>query len=425
MTSFDTCFANPWNELAGARRLHVRWLLRPDDAPLRNVEVVVESGFLTEVRHMPESVSHRADPVVLMPALVNAHTHLEFSDLDTPVSPALPFQDWITSVIQNRRNRSAVSTPLQGLADASIMAGLSESRKFGTLATGEITTQDLSVDLWSRFQQTSTISFRECIGLQPESIQRQIENAQLHLKNGVEGITGLSPHAPYTVHPELFDELIRMASRHCVPVAMHLGETIAERQLLLDATGAFRSFLSERQLWNASAFPASRTLLNYLKPMATLRRALAIHCNYLSEPEMEFLAENPNVAVVFCPRTHQFFQHGSHPWRRLRDAGARVVLGTDSRASNPDLSIWRELLSIVRQHEGARQVSLDGIARHLPMITTDSADALGLNSQHFALQCGQPFHAVAVPMVPETGAIADMPAAVFHCGERIEDRSDN
>ena len=62
--------------------------------------------------------------------------------------------------------------------------------------------------------------------------------------------------------------------------------------------------------------------MDYLKPLAELPDALIAHGNYFADDEIEFLAAHPNIARVFCPRTHAFFGHCNHPWERLLDAGA-------------------------------------------------------------------------------------------------------
>ena len=129
------------------------------------------------------------------------------------------------------------------------------------------------------------------------------------------------------------------------------------------------------KLWNADILPAGGTVLRYLQQLARLPRALAVHCNYLTQQEIRFLGDNPHVAVVYCPRTHQYFGHTPHPWCDIIAAGGTVVLGTDGRSSNPDLSIWKELQLAA---ELAPSVAAEKL---LPMVGTLAANALGLNDQ--------------------------------------------
>ena len=122
-----------WQSQIGRERIfRVRWLLNPDQPPLENMEIVEQDGRIAEIRRL--SVSARdVLPVILIPTLVNAHTHLEFSSLSEPIHPALPFQDWITAVIQWRRGGEMISRE-------PIRQGLAESLKNGVTSVGEITT---------------------------------------------------------------------------------------------------------------------------------------------------------------------------------------------------------------------------------------------------------------------------------------------
>jgi cytosine/adenosine deaminase-related metal-dependent hydrolase len=94
---------------------------------------------------------------------------------------------------------------------------------------------------------------------------------------------------------------------------------------------------------------------------------------------------------VYCPRTHAYFGHTPHPWQQLQAAGAVVLLGTDSRASNPDLSVWKELQFVASQKNAVPVWEL------LPMITTSAAAALGFNREDFTVKVGNRFRSVSVP----------------------------
>ena len=125
-------------------------------------------------------------------------------------------------------------------------------------------------------------------------------------------------------------------------------------------------------MWDDTVLRSGGSPLDYLQMLNQAPYALAVHCNYLSPHEIRFLAQHPSIAVVFCARTHRWFQHTAHPVRELIDAGATVILGTDGRASNPDLSVWDELTSVSR-------LLKQPVWELLPMISTRAANALGEN----------------------------------------------
>ena len=87
--------------------------------------------------------------------------------------------------------------------------------------------------------------------------------------------------------------------------------------------------------------------------LADAPRALVIHGNYLDRDEHEFLAAHADrMSLVYCPRTHAYFDHPPYPLAELLAAGVRVALGTDSRASNPDLNLLGEMRHVARTHAG-------------------------------------------------------------------------
>ncbi|HRA90299.1 MAG TPA: amidohydrolase family protein [Planctomycetaceae bacterium] len=380
MSSTLRSWLDDWESKRGQERaFRVRWLLNPDEMPLENVKIIEQDGVVTEIRSLPASASDIL-PVIVTPTFVNPHTHLEFSSLRQPLTPALPFPDWIKSVIQWRRNEGIDTDP-------AIRLGLAESLCGGVTAIGEITTAQ-HIGLEDQADGCSVISFREFIGLRQDRIPELLRQAADHLSQAVESggsntVTfGISPHAPYTVHPELFASLVELSMERNAVVAMHLAETSDELQLLTDGTGRFANFLSELGLWDAATFPGGRSIREFLEQLAQVPKALAIHGNYFSNADIAFVAQHPNIATVYCPRTHAFFQHAPHPMPQLLAVGARVILGTDSRASNPDLSIWKEL------QFAATHFPDIPIPQLLAMITTHAADALGLPPDRHEIRAG-------------------------------------
>ncbi len=357
-----------WQSRIGSERiLRVRWLLNPNETPLENVEIVEQHGHIAEIRPLAATANNIL-PVIMIPTLVNAHTHLEFSSLSEPIRPALPFPDWISAVIQWRR--STVGGNIAG-----VQQGLMESQRVGVRMIGEISTMQ-QVHVRDLAEGCRVVSFREVIGLQRERIPELLDQAEQHFAAGSDDsiICGLSPHAPYTVHPELFESLMQLAVNRNAVVAMHLAETTDELELLHDGKGRFADFLSRLSLWNASTFPGGRSIRDFLEQLVRAPRALAIHGNYFSDEDIRFVGKHANLTTVYCPRTHTFFEHKQHPIQRLLAVGARVVLGTDSRASNPDLSVWKELQFVTAEFPTIP------IQQILAMVTTDAADSLGLSS---------------------------------------------
>lgn len=369
--------------------LRCAWLVNPASEPEQDVRLTIVDGQVADVTPVPPDERHLIEPVAILPRFVNVHTHLEFSGRRTPAEPALPFTDWITAVVTDRRGQSTDETA------AAVVSGVDECRASGTGVIGEICTSDAGLAALSSTDFDGTVvAFRELLSFTRDRLDEQLSIARRHMQSAVdEGQPDVrpafSPHAPYSVHPGLFEAAVDMARDSECCIAMHLAETQSELELLQHQSGEFVDFLSRLNLWDDSVLQPGTRILSYLEKLAQCSHALAIHGNYFTNEDIHFLSRHPQIATVVCPRTHAWFQHGPHPWKRLKAAGGTVLLGTDSRASNPDLNIWRELQCVAAD-------SQEAIWNLLPMITTDAAAALKIPAEQFRITAGVAFNAVRV-----------------------------
>jgi cytosine/adenosine deaminase-related metal-dependent hydrolase len=204
---------------------------------------------------------------------------------------------------------------------------------------------------------------------------------------------GLSPHAPYTVHTRLLESLVELSQKNRVPVAMHLAETREELELLNLGSGALRDLLESVGAWEESENARLSCVLDYLTALSRAERALVIHGNYLDDDEVAFLADRQDrMAVVYCPRTHAYFEHESYPLAEMLAAGVTMAFGTDSRSSNPDLSLLAEMRFVRDMHPDVAPSKIVELA------TLGGARALGLADQIGTLEPGKRADIVAVRM---------------------------
>jgi cytosine/adenosine deaminase-related metal-dependent hydrolase len=165
---------------------------------------------------------------------------------------------------------------------------------------------------------------------------------------------------------------------------MHLAESSDERELLQTQTGPLRRLLDELGVWRRDAIPFGTTSMDYLRVLAGSPHSLVIHGNYLTEREMDFVAANRDrMAIVFCPRTHVYFGHDTYPLPTLLRRGIRVALGTDSRASNPDLALGREVACAARLFPSVSP------KQFLHMATIDGAESLCVANDYGSISPGK------------------------------------
>ena len=356
--------------------------------PLSDGVVTINQDRIAEVTpwSMFKGATQDLGDVALFPGLVNAHTHLEFSDLQQPLGDAeMSLPEWIRLVISNRKR--STRDPLRA-----IQAGLQEGLRSGVTTLGEIATSPM--EYYRSNFSPSVVSFQEVIGFSAARIDSVLADLRKRLSGQTESITlGVSPHAPYTVHPRLLVKLVLLSVEYRYPVAMHLAESTEELELLANKAGPFRDLLEERSMWDEAAIPMGSRPLDYLQVLARAPRALVIHGNYLTSEEINYLGEKRDtMAVVYCPRTHAYFGHPRYPLHEMLAAGVSVAIGTDSRASNPTLSLRDELKFVANTYP---EISPEQI---LELGTLSGAKALGREGEVGSIQRGKFANLLAISL---------------------------
>ena len=343
---------------------------------------------------------------IVMPGLVNAHTHLEFSDVETPLEESGGLPGWIGRVVAMRRGRDPGPAGAELVAGA-IRRGLEESAAHGVTAIGEIAT-GLPAGGYPAVGPRLRV-FREALGLSrgaaAAAAGAAIRDAERLRATGT--ATGLSPHAPYSVAAAVAGHLTAAARRLAVPLAMHVAESAAEADLLRAGTGPFRELFDRLGVWPAPAGPALLPAAEWISRLAKAPRGLVVHGTHLGD-DHETLARlarhRDRLAVAVCPRTTLGLAERLPPVGLFREAGIRVAIGTDSRASTPDLSVLAECRVLVA-------AGLVAPAEALRMATVDAAWALG-----FERCCG-----ILAPGRPADLAILAPPSAAADPHEAILD----
>lgn len=285
----------------------------------------------------------------VLPWLTNSHTHLELSHFEQPIGdPAQGFPAWIRDVVAWRRSQTGTPEELFARRQDAVIKGASESWRNGIGVVLDIASPGFG-DLYQQTlgQGAAVIVLQEVLGLSTARVDELYAQVAQSLEPGSKSWTnrphGISPHAPYTVGVELLTRLCKLSAERRIPLAMHLAESRDELELLRSHSGAFHALLTEVGAWDPSAFPRGIAILDYLKILATAQAPYIIHGNYLNDEELDFLAAHPQFTVVYCPRTHAYFGHARYPLTEMLERGIRVEIGTDSRASNPDLNLWDDL----------------------------------------------------------------------------------
>ncbi len=348
--------------------------------------------------HLREKVLDLGE-VILLPGLVNAHCHLDYSDMAGQLSPPKTFTDWIAAI--------TVAKTAWGYSDyaRSWLHGAHQLLKTGTTTVGDIEAMpDLLPEVWDA-TPLRLFSFLEMTGIKARRAPREI------LREAVETIDSLhhprnrawlSPHAPYSTLPELLQRTARIARKRKWRVSIHVAESAQEFEMFQHARGEMHDWLKRNERDNSDCGRGS--------PVAHLARqkllgenVLAIHVNCLARGDATLLAKT-KTHVVHCPRSHDYFKHPPFERARLANAGVNVCLGTDSLATvrkngkqNPELNMFAEMRALA---DGDKSVSPPEI---LELATVNGARALGRAGSAGELSPGAYADLIAVPF---TGKIA-------------------
>jgi cytosine/adenosine deaminase-related metal-dependent hydrolase len=324
----------------------------------------------------PGSAIDLGDAVIL-PGLVNAHTHLEFSALPAPLDGSGGLPEWIGRVVALRRGRATSD------AAGAIRAGLAESAAAGVTLLGDIATALPPPAVESLGPRVRV--FYETLGLSVAARAASLAMLRRDLGDlvGSNRPAGVSPHAPYSVAAPLGRTALDMARRLRLPVAMHLAESPAEAELVASGSGPLRAALDRLGAWPEKP-PPLLSAADWISLLARGQRSLVVHGTFLDDVALARLARHrARFAVVVCPRTTRLLSGSLPPLGRLRSAGVRIALGTDSRASNPDLSVLGECRTLV---DGGLASPTEAIA----MATLAGAWALGCENRAGSLAPGRP-----------------------------------
>lgn len=368
-----------------------RWVVPVDGPVLADGAVAVAGGRIVAVGPAAEIwQTYRAGGLgpgaarhcdhgdgAIIPALINAHVHLEFTALRHAVPPQGNFPAWLQAAIDASSNLAPAKID-QGVRD-----GIAELGRFGTILAAEVSNTGRSLPLLA----DSGLEFHyffECLGFNLLNEDPLAADFPFFDQAALGSLpVSAAAHAPYSVAAPLFRRITAWNRQQGRFASVHLAESRQEMQFLLQGDGPLQKLLVRRGRWYQGFTPPACSPALYLDRLGFWDdQALAVHGVWLAPRDRELLARR-GVRLALCPRSNLHTGAGFPDLPALQQAGLKPALGTDSLASAPDLNLFQEIRALQAQFP---QVQLADL---LAMATINGAAALNRDHDLGSLSPGK------------------------------------
>lgn len=379
------------------------WVLPIGSPPIRNGFVAAEDGRVAAVggkEEIDEIVGtehelHELGDSIVMPGLVNAHTHLELSWMGADPPPGGDYVGWVRGFLERREGMDAERARESALEAIGAMLGR------GTVAIGDVANETWIVPLLARSALRGVI-FHEVYGTRPGDADALVRDARERIDALTEGPDRvieddrwrvfLTAHAPHTASTALLRSVASVSDGKDGRFSIHVAESEAEAIFLKQGGGPIAELFRERGMADESYQPSGLSPVEHLDRLGALsEHTLAVHCVHLDHQDHSKLQAR-GATVVTCPRSNHRLGVGVAPVPQLLGEGIPVALGTDSLASAPDLDLLAEMAALCREHSGLAPAAV------VRMATLNGAAALGLANRFGSIEPGKSARLLVVPL---------------------------
>lgn len=332
--------------------------------------IIKVAPFEELIKEFPDAqVSTLRENSLLMPGLINAHVHIEFSANKTELSYG-DFMAWLYSVIENREELigGCDSECMKKACDAMLEAGIT--------TFGAISSHGLDLDACEKAAQ-NVVYFNELIGSQAVMADTLFADflSRLDASKTIkrEGFyPAVAIHSPYSVHPVLVKKALEIVKNENLKLSAHFMESMAERNWLDSSEGDFKKFFKDL-LKQENAICDSQEFLNYFDG----HNALLTHGVNANEEELNTIAKNGHT-IIHCPISNRLLGNKTLNINALNEKNIRWIVATDGLSSNYKLDLFEEMKISLFMHDDAPLLNFANAL--IRGVTKDAADALGLNT---------------------------------------------
>lgn len=334
-------------------------------------ETIQDFGNFEEIssRYPNSKVVTTLPNTIILPGLINSHVHLEFSANKTTLKYS-NFMEWLGSVIENRAQ-------LIEKADTTLIDHeLKNMLKSGTTTIGAISSYGFDME---SLQKTplNVVHFCEIIGSNAAMIDALFADFSARLNNALSlksdrYMPAVAIHSPYSVHPFLIRETLKLSKQHNLVVSAHFLESIEEKEWLESSSGGmlefFKNFLKQTQ-----SVTKSKEFLYQFKGLDNLSFT---HCCEANDEELAIIQEL-GASIIHCPVSNRLLTNSTIEYKNLKNKS--FAIGTDGLSSNYSLSLWDEMRNALFIHKNENLKTLSESL--IKASTKGGAKALGFKSK--------------------------------------------
>jgi cytosine/adenosine deaminase-related metal-dependent hydrolase len=354
------------------------WIFPVSSKPLKNGVIGINTvGEIKSILKPEEAKGLEIENFkgAIVPGFINTHCHLELSHMLGQVPEKTGLVAFVQNIIKHRQSAEKDVVEAMEQADAKM-------HKQGIVAVGDISNQIVSKSV----KEKSLIhyhTFVEAMSFNPDRANVVMQNA-IQLKSEFSPLpTSIVPHAPYSVSENLFKLIEKQASENEYFLSIHNQETEDENLFFEDKTGGFLELYKFLNLdLKFFTAPGSTSLKAYL-PLLKQQKTLLVHNTVSSKADIEFAKnQNENLYWCLCPNANLYIENKLPNVELLEQESLKITLGTDSLASNHQLCIVSEMITLQKN----KSVAFETL---LKWATINGAEFLNLSNKLGSLEVGK------------------------------------
>jgi cytosine/adenosine deaminase-related metal-dependent hydrolase len=375
---------------------------------IENGEVIFDKKIIKIDKNLETNIKtiDLGENSVLMPGLINTHTHLEFSANNTSLIYG-DFITWLNSVILKRE------TLLHECGTNCYTKAIEQMKKSGIVAFGEISSTGLDLE-YIKNCDLKVVYFNEIIGSNPASVDALYQDFLSRLKESQKYknekfIPSISIHSPYSVHPIVVKKALEIAKNEDMVVSAHFMESKAEREWLDNNKGDFKLFFKT----HLNQETAVTTAMEFLEQFEGIKTHF-IHAVWANEEELQKIS-SMKATIAHCPISNRLLNTGLLDIERVKNLNIPYTVATDGLSSNYSLDLFKEIRASLLMHTGLHPKYL--AKDLLKAVTINASNVLGLNNG--SIEVGKYADMISFKL-PNKVNIEDLPLQVILHTEKVD-----